>query len=52
MKRYDKHFKEEAVRLVVELGRSVATVAKAYPHWEKACHSECCSLFFHKVADK
>ncbi|WP_243120817.1 IS3 family transposase [Pelotomaculum sp. FP] len=38
MKRYDKHFKEEAVRLVVELGRSVATVAKELGIHENTLH--------------
>jgi transposase len=38
MKRYDKHFKEEAVRLVVELGRSVATVAKELGIHESTLH--------------
>lgn len=38
MKRYDKHFKEEAARLVLELRRSVASVAKELGIHETTLH--------------
>jgi len=38
MKRFDKHFKEQAVRLVLELERPVATVAKELDIHETTLH--------------
>lgn len=38
MKRYDKHFKEEAVRLVLELERPIAAVARELIIHETTLH--------------